>query len=202
MNICMRYCNQIIFLYQTMDKTKSYIIWWIPRSGKSQLCSRMHKELGYSWIECDAIITALQDRYKTLGISHDIDWKLWSKRFTKLANHYLEELLRTNENKVVLDSHYMHPKYINDKVKSSYNILFIWYPSISVEEKVKAIQVYDAVHHGWTEDFPEKLTDRVASRIQESKDLQTLCEQYNFPFYDVSHDYENNLNKIYDTITK
>lgn len=67
---------------------------------------------------------------------------------------------------------------------------------------MQAIKEYDAIYHGRTEDHPEKLVNWVASRIQQSKNLQALCHQYGFPFYDVSHDYENNLNKIYDAITK
>lgn len=190
-------------IFWIMDNNKSYIIWWITRSGKSQLCSKIHKDLWHSWIECDFLISALQKRYKNLGISHDIKRDLGAKRFTQLTNHYFKSLLHNKGNKVVVDSYHLHPKYIDDLVRENYNILFVGYSNADINQKVEAILAYDRIHHGWTEEFSkERITERVWSRIKQSQELESLCKKYWFDFFDLSDDYENSLLSVYDKITR
>ena len=79
--------------------------------------------------------------------------------------------------------------------KNKWKIIFVGYPNIDVDEKVKNIRKYDI--NGWT---TKKSDGELKVIINKLKDISNIikqeCDKYNFTFIDTSNNFEYVINNL------
>lgn len=180
---------------------KNIIICGVSRSGKTTLVEMLSKKLNYNVFETDILVSAFQDVFPELGISHKDEFKT-SKLFSPFMFKILEEFLDDDKNYIV-DSYHLFPnelrKYHNN---NKFEIIFLGYPKLTEQEIFKNIRKYD-VGDEWT----AKITDdELMGNCKLFKKISQLmmddCKKYNFRFVDVSYNREKILKTIAKEITR
>lgn len=152
-------------------------------------------------MQWDFLVNALGKNIPCSDISHEIAWIDSSRNFTLFANDILEWLLYTPENRVVFDSYHLYPELLSEKVRDNYRIIFLGYPDIDPQEKLKQIREYEKTYGWWTTKHDDdKLMSRIGDRILESVILRDSCARSWIDFYNLSDSgetYEGTMESIY-----
>ena len=103
---------------------KPIIICGVPRAGKSTLANALNKELGFSRIPTDPLVTAFERVYPELGIKHYQNMLHTGEVFAPFANAFLETLPWMGKNFVVEGCHF-NPLFFSSKVEENFQIICI-----------------------------------------------------------------------------
>ena len=83
-----------------------------------------------------------------------------------------------------------------------YNVLFIGYPTISPQEKLKAIRQFCGDSFDWTNKTNDQvLLERLHKFIDISQKIKESCAKYNLPFFDTSDNFEQVIEEAHAFLT-
>lgn len=166
---------------------KNILILGTAKSGKSYLARKMNKNRDYNYIPLDYFTSSFKYNIPESGITSNvvID-KNSSKNLAKFLSRVIEIMNFVDNEKYLIDSAHLYPKDILPYIdRNKWDIYFIGYPNISVEEKFLELRKY--VHGGWpAKKNDEELKCTIQELINVSKEIKKQCEELNITFIDSS----------------
>lgn len=176
---------------------KNIIILGSARSGKSTLAKMIHEKYNYSIISIDSFVTALQDTFPNLGITHsNTDNKF--KILPLFVFSYMKKIIKEYPNqKFVLEGWHVYPKDIYKLFKNEdAKIVCLGYTKISCEDAVSLIRENETENSYTKEMSNEKLEQLVKNHMKFSKILEEQCEENKIKFFDTSFNRDKVLNDV------
>ena len=105
-------------------------------------------------------------------------------------------IINDTDEKFIIDCAHIYPHDIVNKLDlNKWKIIFVGYPNIDVDEKVKNIRKYDI--NGWTTKKSDGELKVIINKLKEiSNIIKQECDKYNFTFIDTSNNFEYVINNI------
>jgi shikimate kinase len=184
---------------------KNILIIGAARTGKTTLSRRINKEFGYSVINLDNIVSGLKEAFPELGIKHDYDDLVTSKRIAPFLIQYLKELVDGpnfyNDTKFVIEGVQFDFDMVMPSIdKEKYLIIGLTYNNIDKETLYNNIKKYDT-EDDWTYYISdEDLKKDVNLFIDRNKYYNNEFIKYNIKTYDVSNSRTNTIDKIIEDL--
>ena len=184
---------------------KNIFIIGAARSGKTTLSRKINKEMGYSIVNLDDIISAFETSFPDLGIKHNGNEIEMAKKFAPFLNGYLRELSEGpnfyNDCKFVIEGTHIDFEQVIPKIdKDKYVLIGLVYNNITSEQLYENIKKYDT-EDDWTYWVKEEdLKNDVQYFINRNKYLNDKFIEYNIKTYDVSFDREGSFKNIINQI--
>ena len=183
---------------------KNIIVLGAARSGKTSLAKKISKELGYSLISIDDLVSGFE-AYPELQIHHDGDAEDTAKRLAPFLKRYFKELSEGTTfyngiKSVIEGTHFdfdeLIPYLTEGKLAEKYLIIGLTINDITEEELYNDIKKYDTEDDWtyWCDD--EELRGNVRYFIDRNKLFNDMFIKYNIKTYDTSHNREDVLNQI------
>lgn len=171
---------------------KNIIIAGVAKSGKSTLCEMICEKVKINHIPLDYFTAAMKRNFPECGIKSDVIINDTSEKLCKLINT-ISSIIDDSEEKFIIDSAHIMPRDIINNVNlDKWDIIFIGYPNISVDDKFSDIRKYERV--GWTaKRTNDDLKDTIKQLINISKIIEKECHQYNIKFIDASNSFNEVL---------
>lgn len=180
-------------------KLKNIYLVGPSRCGKTSTASFLQNEYGYNHIIMDAIIETMSEVAPHLGIRHG---NLESKEFKDFLASYSRNLFKYTKPNII-DLETLSPQFGKTLIdESESTIIYMGYPNISAEEKLKQMRQYDT-KFDWTRNLSDsELLDLLNTHIETSKKVQCEATQYGFEFIDTSFHREEIIKKRINEIVK
>ena len=179
---------------------KNILIIGAPRCGKTSLSRKIAKELGYSVISLDDIVSGF-GAYKEIGIGHDLDDYEVSKKFTKFLKIYLKELSE-NSNfysgiKVVIEgTHVDLDELLPFDNIENYEIIGLTYNNLTKDDIYNNIKKYDTEDE-WTYYLSdEELYGNMNFFLERNKFFNDMFKRNNIKCYDTGENREKTFEEI------
>ena len=175
---------------------KNILIIGAARSGKTTLAKRFSKEIGYSLISIDDIVSGLE-AYPELRIHHDGGAADTAARLAPFLLRYLTELSEGNTfydgvRSVIEGTHIDFEQIIpflqSEKYSRKYEIIGLTFNHIKEQELYDRIRRYDTEDDRtyWCDDAG--LREHVRSFIARNRFFAAKFQRYHITSYDTSHD--------------
>lgn len=184
---------------------KHVIIAGASRSGKTTLSMKVRESLKengktFNHYKMDTIKRGLDNNFYEGRI------KLWedaSPKFAKLIARIIEECdtdIIKDVEWYIIDTCHLYPSDISKMDLKNTIIVFLGYPNILPEDKLKAIRANDP-KNGWTwtkeDDF---LLNGTKMDIEFSKRASEECESLGIPFFDTGENFNESIEQAYKYI--
>lgn len=167
---------------------KNILILGVAKSGKSYLARKININRNYNYIPLDYFTSSFKHNIPESGIKSDviID-KNSSEKLAKFLSRVIEIIDYVDNEKYLIDSAHIYPKDIIKYIdRNKWDIYYIGYPNISVDDKFLELRKY--VHGGWPfEKSDDELKNILKELIKISKEIRSQCNEYNIPFIDSSN---------------
>lgn len=167
---------------------KNILICGVAKSGKSYLAKMINKDHKFNYIPLDYFTSSFKHNIPEAGITSDV---VIDKESSKKLGLFLSRIMDTmdsieNEERYLIDSAHLYPRNIVEYVdRSKWDIYFLGYPNITVEDKFMYIR--ENVKGGWpAKRKDEELKETLAKLIEISKEIEEECKLYSVNFIDVS----------------
>lgn len=185
-----------------------YIVGGASRSGKSIISRRLLVEKQVPYFPLDVLISSIEDVRNDLGIFHGQDFiqkasQLWKHSITK----NLFEHLALYESNYLVEGDCILPEQIHEIQQkftdSQLRVCFIGYPELTSVEKLSIIRKYNDNLDDWTVKYDDKkMLEYIDEMIEYSKYLKSECEKYNIKFFNVSENFNETQDEIFNFLTK
>ena len=182
---------------------KSIIIAGVPRSGKTQLSRRLAKETSMSHCSVDAFVSAFEVAYPDMDLTGvTIRPGDLNKKMDKFFFSFIEEMDYEKIPFILDTCHTMPSRFTERNLLDKYNIIFIGYTDIKVEDKLKIIRKYSD-EFDWTNKRDDAdISKLIEEFIDVSKMIKKECLEHNIPYFDTSENFEDAIDQAYREITK
>ena len=178
---------------------KNVIIVGAARSGKTTLAKKISKELGWSAISVDALISAFQEVFPQLNIKHHSQCH---SLITPFVISYLKAITQNySETHFVIESYHLLLKEITENLdKNLFKTIVLGYPRLEPEEVFKNIRKYDksSDYTQWMSD--EDILNMAIRHVQCSKNFARESKELGLEFIDTSYDREKVFEEIVSKI--
>lgn len=184
-----------------MKLKKNIIIFGPSRSGKTSLAIRLSKKLKYSVFMCDSLVTAFEQTFPELEITH----KNRNGESVNNLKPFLLNYIRTCSsrskarrgiNYVYEGSYFDFDMLMSHEIQKRHIIIFLLNPYECVEDYFHQLKTHDKKHDWTYEISDEKLLDYCNVLKSHNDYLLTLYQQHNIQYYNTSINRKKVLNKI------
>lgn len=176
-----------------------YLIGGAARAGKTILSERLLKDKNIPYFCVDYLVSALSRKLHYIP-SREAAIRIWPRLESMLRN-----IVEVGSN-YIIEGDKLLPEQVSNFIKEYPDQIvscFLGYPNIDPLQKIKAIQLYPGHINDWTKESTEKeLRDLVTEMVDYSLYLQTECNKYHIPYFDLSDDFSNTLEKAYRYLTQ
>lgn len=178
---------------------KHIIIAGSSRSGKTTLSMMLAKK-GFVHYKMDSIKRGLDNNF-CKRIKDD-----WKKTSPKMS-HLIKTIITENESDqtkdkeyYVIDTCHIYPSDIYKENIENTIIIFLLYPNLDIDEKIKAIRKYNA-ENIWTNKYSDaENINNLEYGIAYSKKALSEAIKYNIKYYDTSKNFEKVIKRAYKEI--
>lgn len=176
---------------------KNIFIAGVARSGKSTLAKKIQKNGDFNHIPLDYFASSLKHNFPETKITSNVVIDSESSKNLSLLLSRVINIIDCKDEKFIIDSAHIMPddiiKYLD---KDKWDIYYVGYPNINVDDKLKQIREYDD-DSDWTyKKSDSELREILSKLIEISKKIQSDCEKHDIKFVDTSYDFfedaENN----------
>jgi hypothetical protein len=163
-----------------------YILGGVPRSGKSNLASRLNRLAGISRLPADSLVSTFWDVFPEHGISHfRRNHRAACRDFWPFLKRLLDHLEYEGMD-FSLDVYHLLPLDAASLATAGYVVVYLGYVDVPVHEKLKEIRRHQRPGD-WTAGLPDEDLVRLITRFKaESKDLRHACQEHGVRYYDTS----------------
>ncbi|MDO8601513.1 MAG: hypothetical protein Q7R62_00060 [bacterium] len=180
-----------------MSTHRQILVTGVPTAGKTAFCHELVKKFFVQHIQTDPIVTAFQDVFPQLGITHkagsqDLTGHLAvCEKFRPFLFRWIDDL---QKNDFVIEGFRMPAEEIIKRYGPTHQIFVFGYPNASPEECVARCREFDK--NNWTNGVSdEDLKNEFVYLIEESRRLEELCKEYKVPFINTGEDYSGAIQK-------
>lgn len=172
---------------------KNIIIGGASRSGKSTIAKAVAKKLNISYIPFDSIVSTIGDCFPGHSVRHCDDTLSNSKEVATCFKVFLSHL-NYEGMPYIIDTYQIKPEDLLQAIDpKDYTVVYIGYPTITLEDKIKAVRV-GARPEDWTEALSDQeLAPIIDGFIQDSIVLYDQCHAHGIPFVDTTEDFEGSM---------
>ena len=181
--------------------TQKIIVCWCPLAWKSTFSNKICKEIGLSHIPTDGFISAFENSFPNLGISHknvvSVDtWKKVADKVYPFLKSFIEELDDQNIYwGYLIEWFHIDVEKVAKDFWKTHKIFVFWYPRISEQEKVWIIRKYDT--NNWTNEVEDlDLQGHVKLFLELGKYYESVCKTNSIEFIDTSYDRNWEIEKL------
>lgn len=178
---------------------KNIIILGAARSGKSTLSEVLHERYNYSIISIDSFVSAIQDNFPELGITHSNSENKF-KLLAPFVYSYMKKI--TNEypsQRFVLEGWHVYPKDILHLFKKEdIKIICLGYTKINIDEAFRLLRANEKENSYTKRMTNERVRSLIEKHMNYSILLKKQCIENKIMFFDTSI----NREKILDDIVK
>lgn len=170
-----------------MKKLKNIYLVGPSRCGKTTAATRLSEKYGYTHIIMDAVIETMDEIAPQLGIRHG---NLDSEEFRNFLKSYCANIFKYTKHNII-DLEVLDPVFARSNINDDEStVIYMGYPSITPEEKLKQIRKYDS-DFDWTRNLSdEELINLLRMHIEKSKVIQKEALKHGFEFIDTSFNRE------------
>jgi len=175
---------------------KNIFIAGVARSGKSTL-SKALKGDNYNHIPLDYFTSSLKHNFPETKITSNVRIDRESSKKLALLLSRVINIMNESEERFIIDSAHIMPGDIIEYLdKDKWDIYYVGYPNISVQEKFDIIRKYDT-DADWTfKKSDEELKSILNDLINVSKEIKEVCDKLNITFVDTSKDIKGAIDKL------
>lgn len=177
--------------------SKKYIICGVSRAWKTTLARWLAAKYWCSYIPCDPLVTAFQQLYPDLGITHNIanDDAHYDEvciKFTTFLIAYIRDWLDEELDSYILESFHINIPMLQQALGETHTIIVVWYPTIDPAEKFAITKQYDTT--GRRGEMPdEEIKDDIGRFIHLSQKFQETAKEWWVMFVDTSAEYTSTI---------
>ncbi len=173
-----------------------YLIGGAARVGKSNLARLILERQKIPFFSTDAFVLALRDVAPELGVKDQLPYPDLGLKFFP----YLERLVKYLDGSLdnyVLEGEVILPEFV-DKLSRDYSVraVFLGNTRITLEQMKKHVGKNDWIS-GLSKDIQESLVPWIRGN---SEFFKQECQTYDQPFFDLGKDYQETLQKAYDSL--
>lgn len=160
------------------------------RCGKTSMSTVLQEKYRYTHIIMDAVVETMSEVFPKLGIKHG---NLDSEEFRSFLSSYSKNLFKYTKHNVI-DLEVLEPNFAKSMINEDESTaIYMGYPSITPEEKMKQIRTYDS-EFDWTKNLSdEELIKLLTTHIETSKSLKEKAIKNGFEFIDTSFNREETI---------
>lgn len=173
---------------------KHVVIAGCSRTGKTTL-SNYFSNIGFIHYRMDSIKRAI---YESFHLKNET----WEQVSPKMA-HLIATIIRKSSSHefYCIDTCHLYPIDILNECIENTIIIFMGYPNINEEQKLKLIRKYDT--NAWTSYIEdEEMLNNIKLGIQYSIEAKKQCDVLGIPFFDTSEDFEGTLKNAWNYIRR
>ena len=155
------------------------------RSGKSTIIKEVCRTYPqFNYVPMDSIISTLEERYPGTGIRHLDDNREFSPVLAAFVRSFCMHLDYEAAD-FILDLYQLYPEdYHREVAPLGIPALYVGYPSMSQEEKLKDIRAYQR-KEDWTVNTPDgEMLKILGDFIREGRVMSGQCSTLGIPFFD------------------
>ncbi len=186
-----------------MNSHRQIIVTGVPTAGKTTFCHELVKKFSLQNIQTDSVITAFQNTFPELGITHKTphsqnlaEHLAIGEKFKPFLFAWIDAL---KDQDFVIEGFRFPVEDIIERYGPTHQIFIFGYPNATPEERVARCRKFDLSN--WTNRVSdEDLKVEFAYLIQESKRLEEICKKNNVPFFDMEKDYIGEMHKAIDMV--
>ena len=162
------------------------------------MARRLQEKFKVSWLLGDAIVvSSMEDAFPDLGISHHGALQDIGNRFADYIKFLLWNYGYAGCG-YVLDTTHLYPRHIigmREKI-GNVPVVFLGYTQADPAEKLRQIRSFDPGRNWWTSEFSDaELKQLIHDQISKSIELREACAELGLPYVDVSHHFEESLER-------
>ncbi len=166
---------------------KNLLILGAARGGKTTLAKMVSQKWGYGLVSVDAIVSAFQEAFPQMGITHH------SKEAKKIAPFvfaYLRALEYNHpEARFVVEGYHIPLDYAAEKInRDLFEVVVLGYPKLSAKKAFENVRKYEQKFDYTKAMSDEEVFNMVKRHIEYSKEFALECQKVNFRFVDTSYD--------------
>ena len=186
---------------------KNIILYGSSRSGKSTLAKLICKELNYSYVSIDKLVTAFEQAFPDLQINHKDRTGKSVENLEPFLFAYLRSLShfsKTQDNICyVIEGSYINiEKLLTQHFFKRYKLLVLLHDDIDKQELFKNIRKHDC-DIDWTYELTDEELDVYCQNIlNNSNNIKEICKKNNITYYDTSKNREEIFKKILKEISE
>lgn len=176
---------------------KNIFIGGVARAGKSTIAERISENNIYNHLPVDYIASSFKRNFPNCGINDKVIIDSDSSAKLSLFLSAVIEKINKRDEKFVVDSAHIMPKDIIKYLdKDKWEIIFVGYPNISIEDKFDNIRMFDS-KTAWTRNYnDEEMLKFIKGLIETSKKIERECREYNIKFVDTSENFFETIGEI------
>lgn len=179
---------------------KNIFIGGAAKSGKSTLAKKIITDnLHYNYIPLDYFASSLKHNFPETEINSNvvIDKKS-SEKLALLVSRVSHIISSVNDELFIIDSAHILPEDIIQYLdKDKWEIIYVGYPNISVQDKFNEIRKYEK-KSDWTYDrTDDELFDILEKTIQLSKSIENFCLENGIHFIDTSSNSITEMDRLF-----
>jgi hypothetical protein len=181
-----------------------YLVGGAARSGKTILTQRLLKEHGVPYFCMDYFVTALENGCPELGIdSEEANITRTAKVWPRIE--YLIRNIAEVEPAYTVDGDALSPTGVESLVSeygSKLRPCFIGYANISPLLKLHQIRTFTGGVNDWIQDHTDEyILDLIDDMIAYSCFAEQECHRLSLPYFDVSDDFPDTIERVYAYLT-
>jgi len=170
-----------------------YMVGGAPRTGKSLFARKILQRKNIPYISTDVIFHMLKDAVPGLGITDKIPHEQKAKRFFSFLKQLVKHIQNCEKNYVIEGDSFL-PEQVNELAKEyTVKTCFFGFSIISLE----SIKKHEETNK-WTNKLTTDELHNLPQRIIKISDIfKKQSGKYNFPYFDLSVDYDAVMEKAY-----
>jgi hypothetical protein len=182
-----------------------YILGGAPRTGKSILGRKFVSDKQIPFFCIDFLITAIEEGTPQIGIKHGQPFISKAEGLWPLVKPLLTHLIREEPN-YLIEGDGILPKQVSELQKlypHKIQSCFVGFAGITASEKLKQIREFGGNQDDWTKKVSdEKLFKTIEDMIEYSKYLKEECDKYDISYFDLSNNFSESLEKVFQYLIK
>lgn len=181
---------------------KNIVIIGAARSGKSTLAQMIHKDFGLSIVCVDSIISAFQNTFPNLNISHT-HGRTCKSLITPFVSEYANALMynHPNERFVIEGYHLTLDENIKQLFpKRLFDIIVLGYPQLTPEQVLKNVRQYEGEADYTCALSDDELLSITSRHVQYSQEFQRMSQVLGLTFIDTSYNRPQVLKNVLDRL--
>lgn len=180
---------------------KNIIILGTSRSGKTKLAVKISRELNYNIIGTDSLVSAFENTYPNMGISHKIRDGSSTRNLEPFLTNYIKSLNSSFNRKIglnfIIEGAYINWEKIHDSyISKNFVLILLGTNYDSAEEYYTNIRKYDTENE-WTYYLSDaELLSYCKNLKNENDRLKNIIKNEDIMYYNTAFDREKVFERI------